>query len=548
MADREARVRSDQEVLPRAALRHARRITWLLSAAVPIVIALWYFTAVASGIQREGYFGADDLYAPTLLTDLLSWSGRLRDWRLTPAPYYFPDLCLYAAAHVLAPNVELAQYVAALSHLLLFVWLSQRLTRHVVRDGAVSLACVALVWLPLLLLNLTHRVDAPGISPLYRLTNHGGAALGALAVLYMGMRDTRAPLVLAALVAAVSFGLGVSDPLFAASCSAPLLVLGILACVKPVWARLMSPCDRERATLRARFLIAGATGLAGAYVSGHVHWLSSELHGIALSPTRQRAWNALVHELSGGSAEKGAWLLLVCVLALGLLLRRPAPRSASLRVLALWQIDSIVSSLGAIVWTRNYLDGGSLRYLNVPFALAPVFVGAVMARAIVQWQHAARAVTAVAGLLLIASCGTLVICPALLARGSYRSDWRDKAGCVAQVLEREGVYVALTDYWRCKPLRLFSGGRVQALQMRAKLKRPYYWIASRGWYRGEHRFGVIVTNDLRPDAITRAYGEPAQVDRCADLELFSYRGRARDKLSAHMRKLFNAFLADPHPP
>src|SRR5258706_4977859 len=42
---------------------------------------------------------SDLLYLPTLFSDLLSRGGRLSDWFLTPAPYFFPDYPIYFFAH-----------------------------------------------------------------------------------------------------------------------------------------------------------------------------------------------------------------------------------------------------------------------------------------------------------------------------------------------------------------------------------------------------------------------------------------------------------------
>ena len=415
-------------------------------------------------------------------------------------------------------------------------------------DRQLSSVAIAVCLLPLLLLRITDEVSVPGLGPLFRITNHGGAALGSAAVLGLCFSSTRPRYVL---MGGISFLTGVSDPLFAASCAAPLLVLGLIASVERAWGVVIVRADVHRVALRNRFLLTAVTGLGGAALTSQVHQRTNQLP-VVLAKTSDSVWQGLWHDFVLAQPGQAGWLL--CIVALSgatVVMNRWRSGATKLRVLALWQVGSVVATLAAMIWTRNYLDSGSLRYLTVPFALGPVVLGALVTGPLTDARAFGvreRAIVGSTGAVITMLCGAMVICLPALAQGQFRSQWRRKAQCVAAVMQREQVDAVLTDYWRCKPLRLFSDGRIGALQMRAKLKRPYFWISSRSWYRGDHKLGVIATNELRAESIVQQYGPPAQVDHCEDIELFSYRGAARDKLNAKVRRMIVGFLSDPKPP
>ena len=40
-------------------------------------------------------FDSDALYLPTLFSDIFANNGQIKDWFLTPAPYFFPDFPMF---------------------------------------------------------------------------------------------------------------------------------------------------------------------------------------------------------------------------------------------------------------------------------------------------------------------------------------------------------------------------------------------------------------------------------------------------------------------
>jgi hypothetical protein len=511
-----------------------------------VILAMSLLGAISRGAIRESFFDSDNLYLPTLFEDLIRWSGRFSDWRLTPAPYFLPDMPLYFLARLIAGSVEPAQYLSGIAHLLLFTWAARWLVRTLVRGTADEAQIVGLFIVTLALLHLTGSVALFG--SLYHLTQHGGAALMTLVIL----RHCLGPPFRYSCVTAGALSLltGVADPLFAASCGAPLLMLGCCASVQAVWKRVCSTTDSSRVTVRHRTLLSGALAFAGARLTNVVHAHMNSLPVSRSAGPSVASLLAALGDLTGSTCAVGMWLLAGVLLACTVLLLRRGAHARGLRIFALWQLGSVLSTLAAIGWAGNYLDSGSLRYMVVPFIMTAMLACAVVTHTLAVHAHRpeiARSVSFVSCVVIVALAATIVTQLPSIVFGQYRSNWRSTSSCVSAVLRREHADVVLADYWQAKPLMLFSDGHVRALQMRAKLRRPYFWINSRGWYRGPHHFGVVAVRDLDPDAIVQAFGEPARVDGCPGLDLFVYENGARDKLAGKMQRMFDRFVVDPHP-
>lgn len=96
-------------------------------------------------LEPETFFNADALYLPALYRDLVELDGTWSSWRLTPAPYFFPDMPLYFAAETLSGSITRAVLVFAAAQLVLLALATQWLVRTVVPPGAAALGRVVAV-------------------------------------------------------------------------------------------------------------------------------------------------------------------------------------------------------------------------------------------------------------------------------------------------------------------------------------------------------------------------------------------------------------------
>jgi hypothetical protein len=479
---------------------------------------------IADGSLREFYFISDLLYIPAFFEDLTRWSGTAADWRLPPAPYYFPDMMLYAAARSAGLSIEWSQYASGIALLLLVIGAARWAITNAAPELKHASACVAVLFASALALQHGRAFNWP--SQLTVISCHGGAALAtflSLALCFSSSRWARHALIALALIS------GASDPLYAASCSvAPLT--------------LLHPSARARSIKALAAAVAAAAGVALTSVT-HVE---STAHYVQPRPARSlAAYHQLIADMNGAAFNETVYLTVSVVLACHVALRHSKRQSASgIGALALFHVGTVVSTLGAMVLTGRHSGMGTLRYLIIPFASSLMFLGAMLAHAL-QDARAAQRALALAAVTAFAVSGWRAA--PVLAHGQYIADIRKQIPCISAAVEEADASFVLTDYWHAKPLLLMSGGHLHAVQMTADLAEPRWWINSKHWYRGSRTFGTILTNDLSSDAIEASYGAPSEITHCGSYELFVYRGEARVRLSHSISAALARFFGSADP-
>jgi hypothetical protein len=520
----------------------AYRVTWWASLAW---IALLILAGISAGTLRDAFLDSDHLYIPTLFEDLTRWSGDLRSWHLTPAPYVIPDMPLYVVWRVLQLNIEWALYLAGVTHLLLVVWSARAVVLAVLRAGpnAPEASAVGPVFVIAVTLALSGTLGL--MMPLFIVSNHGGAAWGTLAMLALVLRLPAAPSWRNwACIGAFGFVMAASDPLFAVSCGAPL---GLFALGSRLW-RLR----RRMVAVPARAAIGlGLWAAAGALLGAHAEQRAQlALSGLQTSPQpnpdlREAALAQMFRDLCGPA--RAEFVLLSCALLLAAwVLWQFRGRSdwAKLRALALFQWLSSLCTLGAIAWAGNYVDVWTLRYVLVPFTTSLVLIAALLAVALSRLPTFARARLpgALAASALAGVAATLLIDGPSLLHGQYASKMRATAQCVDQFAAGTGSDVVIADYWSAKPLMVFGNGSIKVLQMEPRFDKPYWWINSLNWYRGQHAFSMIATNGFDTRTIRKAFGEPQTITHCDGIELYVYAGRSRRRLQRRLERSIDRFI------
>jgi len=140
---------------------------------------------------------ADFQYLPMLYKDLFLLGGKLSDWALTPAPYFFPDLPAYALLRVLSTNPN---WTAIGASFLVSASVAVGATYLVRQAGSFMASVQTLALLSVTLLSFARdwSVLATG---LLCLSNHGGQAAIALACFAILLKPTARGVVGVALLA-----------------------------------------------------------------------------------------------------------------------------------------------------------------------------------------------------------------------------------------------------------------------------------------------------------------------------------------------------------
>jgi hypothetical protein len=192
-------------------------------ALLGLALADLFFRSSAGELDTKNLFNADSLYLPALYRDLFEEGGRWTSWKLTPAPYFFPDMGLYFLLDFLSGPFLHAMLAYAVVQVALLVWAAEYLVRSTLpparADAPVQLLC-ALVVAALLLAYASGQFPPMQAAVLggfhFSVVVFGMVAFG-LALRSAASRGRRGHWLLAALCCAMT----ATDTLFTVAIKAP---------------------------------------------------------------------------------------------------------------------------------------------------------------------------------------------------------------------------------------------------------------------------------------------------------------------------------------
>lgn len=471
----------------------AEPVTWM--RALVVGAALLLAAGAASLLaQLPGattlLANADTAYLPVLFGDLAA-GGALSDWALTPGPYVFPDMLIYAVAWLAAPDWQAAFALCAILQVALLLGLAVGLGRIAGIGAWRALAFVPVVAGVAIALGTLVSGSAAGEIWAYPIipTYHFGALLAALAgfALVLGGRVGATRL----------FVLGLLTIVTALSDSFMLLFF-----VGPAVAMLLLDRHGPRPERFAAIAVIVVAALLALLCQG---WINP------LGP--------LYRDQLALGLDHGLWRL-------GQILRTPGAAAGLAVAFLVWLPAAVAGARTLLEGRRTALDRlavmilmgglltlvfpvatgmvrhlGSTRYLMPVTMLGPLWLALRLAmisrRPAVLATAGATAVAAVAGLLLPV--------PALPPPAGLA------CGIRGQVL---------TDYWNAKALRLFSDGAVAAIPVTPEGDR-YWWMDTRARSR-DAAPAAILTERLDTAMILTTYGTPDRVVPCGAGELWHY--------------------------
>jgi len=474
---------------------------------------------------RAGLLNADALYLPTLFDDLLARGGRLSDWYLTPAPYFFPDYPVYLAAYGLAPTSYLQIIVFGIIQCALLFAATAILARTLGNGAALPCAACSLT--------LFAWLAASGREPFVLLlsnASHFGGFLSAVLLMAAWLRHqrtgSRGPLWTAC---ALAFLTTLSDSLFLLQAALPL------ACAATARALL------ERGPFMPRQL-ARCWAPLGAALPGHFGYTWMVTH-----PTRYQAQMDLSHLASNlhdlSAIVQGLWHALppavlgwlacfIFALACAARLARrrdPFGLPPSLAWLLVFWLVSLAITLAVSLLVYNLPLAA--RYF-IPAACWPILLAPLAA------MHLLRERRAPALLLAGTIACTLGIGTATarqwqahpLEYDYYPAD----TACLDQALAGPDLHHGIAQYWDAKPFQRFSRRGIVLAQHIASLD-ELPWITSRRYFRPAYDFALVGPDAPPPHHIPAARleainGAPAARVRCGVYTVLLY---GRDGLKVH---------------
>ena len=508
-----------------------RRLGFAALAAALALLASGCMTLVylKQGIAPGLFFNSDALYLPALYYDLFERGGHLRQWFLTPAPYFFPDWPLYFGLRALTGDVYRALAgVMALQALLLWglaALIMRRFTGGANALAAAALALAAVCWGGL--------NGAFPYTYIMLASYHFGTFLALLLSLAWLLpllqrpqpAQSRAALAALALLAAATT---LSDRLYLVQCALPALAaLLLLRRRLPDWRRLCLAlalgCVAGVLLSRWKLVLPNPAGmpwkLAPRHLGANLHELAAIFEAVCRdSPALAlfvAVYYALLLALAPGTLRGRGW-------------RWSDPTAAWLALFNLAGTGGLltVMALSSVTPTVRYL----IPAFVLPLLLAPALghawfaqrraAAAVPARSRGHWWWALAALALCVPLLRMAAL------PGPVQREYYPPD----IACADRVFEQYDLRYGLAGYWDASSVAMTSRRKPVVAPMTIDL-RPLQWITTGDNFRQRYDFALVTptpppagVDDGRPAEalIVRHNGAPLASVVCGALKILVY--------------------------
>lgn len=470
---------------------------------------------------RIGLLHADALYLPTLFDDLLRHGGRLSDWWLTPAPYFFPDFPLYLLAYLLAPDSYYRILAFAMLQCALLSGLALGLGRQLHIAAAPAAAAFAIVALA----GLALTGQEPFVLVASSASHFGAFASGILLVQLWARREDADSRLLRWTAWLLAFATTLSDSLFMLQAALPLAATGMLRVL----------VDRDFLAGRRRRLLDPGSVLLASWL-GHMGYKA-----LVMNRTRYKALMDVRH-IGANLRDLGAivgklWdaapLFVLCWLALFafaaaclvrlVLERGRAPFGLPLR-LAWLLVFWLVSTAGAVA--------ASLLVHNIPIA-ARYFIPAACWAIILAPLVAASLAGVAAGRRALV--GAMLGCCATSGAAAWRQAdthplqtvyYPADLACVDRAVAARGLQRGIAQYWDAKPFQHFSRTGIVLAQHDETLQESH-WITSKRYFAPSYDFALVGPRapspyNIAPERLAMLNGPPAAQAACGAYTVLLY--------------------------
>ena len=527
-------------------------MTW--RTALPRLLATALALVVIAGVVAHGpvtidrLINADTLYAAAIYQDLFVDHYPIRDWSLTAAPYFFPDMAIMFLCLWVTPEIGFAYVLSSLVFLLLISLAFVDMARQLVRKPSAAwiLGFAGGAILATVFLDPLYGLLA---KPVYSPTAHTGAFVIGVALLAIALRAARRGYSRVSWIAylALSTLTIASDPLIVFWFLLPISIT-TLAFAIVRWIPLRT-CLHNLAATGAASL--GALGILSALQAlDFFHWsppraadveLSGVVHALtqpelvlgylrlgARFPTLgwvfaawvlvSSAWCFDTWRRSASSEPVESGELQTARLALFLI-------GASAFSIPLAMVGPLVNGLPAILFLR-YLQP---LYL-LPVLIVPLLIGA----------HRLRASYYVA----LGLCGlvTLLASFRILPRLSsvdlagLGQPHPERIRCLDEVRDRFSLASGYGTYWDNKYMTMLSRSRGRVNLIKLPEFMPWHAKNNQAWYRRSPgggaadypRYDFFVSDgDWATGAVEGLFGSPAAWRSCGERTFMIY-NRASD--------------------
>ena len=489
--------------------------------AVLLILALSITAAyyLSGHSMQNNLFNSDYLYLPTLFSDLFSKDGELKNWLLTPAPYFFPDYPLFYIAYLVGSNPYSQIIIFALLQAILTlgaVWLLAKQISNANAFFASIVILIAIIWLAL-----------NSFEPFIFILNsagHFGIFLASIVFIVFWLKiieeSTEVPLFVS-LMGILAFISTLSDNLFLIQVIAPLIATHIVV------------STAKRDFLMKRMIALIFVTICSVFGSISYRWLianHTRYHvsiGFDQFMSHLKDLQVLLSSAIVGNPVFGAIFLLYCALVLHsfFVLVRNGREVGKLSWVAIFSFFSFFTTLGAASLVTNLPI--TVRYL-IPTLFWPVIIVFIYFSRLLKdvFFHAG----AIISLLAISS-----LCwgyyPLFKKNGILTHYYPSDLACIDEVLEKEGIANGIAQYWDAKYIQNFSRLNLNIAQHLENLG-EMHWITSKKYFKQTYDFAILSEAAASPYRISSENlkllnGVPKSVTICGGRSVYVY---GKDKL------------------
>ena len=507
-----------------------------LSIAALTLVAISLVNILAqylgNGSMKSYLVNSDTLFWPTLLSDTLANGGRLSDWSLPPAPYFFPDLAIFVVSYFagMGPYLQLLAVALVQTALVLVaLWL---LAKRTATPFPLVSAAFIVTTLCYFALSSNNRFDFASSGPFVLMlvsVFHFGIFITSLFVLalWLMITDTNSERkkfgIQTVLMAILAFLSAISDSFFITQTVIPLVAIAL------------GQALLERRALRQSIqpplfivLLASVAGFFGDNLLTYTTTRPSPHFG--MEGSWQRAGNIVDIFLSVTAAYP---VFVIVFLSFGVVVARSArcflsaPDTVSkFDWLSVFSLLSLLSTIVALLFLTNVPVIGA-RYL-IPLFFWPVIVVTLFMGRYFQRWFVPAAVTLSVMMMAPLTVGSYELVHASRPGVDYYSS---EIACIDNVLKNTNARNGLAQYWDARYLQTFSKLKLNVAQYSKRLD-PMNFFTSKKYFRRNYDFAISSGNVnhewiIPIDALIRVGGQPAMVKQCGSRTVYVF---AKDRL------------------
>jgi hypothetical protein len=467
---------------------------------------------------RHALLTSDLLYLPTLFSDVISKGGTIKDWFLSPAPYFFPDYLFFVPSYFIGRGSYSQVIIFSLIQVALTFGATWFLARRTLQSGALVAASSILVFLIWLSLN-----SGDPFIFLLASANHYGAFLVSilLVALWLSPLDQRRKKWIkvsqCSAFAIMTFALSLSDNLFIVQFIAPLLAAATIVAVA-----------RKDFSLRTKIPLVAVIFFA-ALGSASYRFLVTHPTRYAIDIGVEKIWvnlDGVCIEFYKALFRQPIFLLMLApylyLVALSFYrLAKDSRYFGKLHWLCVFSFLSFCFTLAAVVLSPS-LDI-TIRYFIPSFSwpVVVVFLFAAKYLAAPLFVGAATVISSLAAASLSLASFNLI-----RAEGLETRYYPSEISCIDDALERAAVDNGIAQYWDAKYIQNFSRLNLNIAQYFDNLD-EMHWITSIRYFKRAYDFAIISRNAPPPfkisqEHLARLNGAPELVLDCGSRSVYIY--------------------------